>query len=441
MPPSTDAGTEFADLNPTNAGYAATAARRVADARPRSGSVTQSSNVNNGITVDRVTVTAQYGDTENSYSIRNGSSWSIEGSGHALEKRTNGGTLYVNVGSYFEPLETPVAPVGNDGTQDVPPGTRVYSGNVNITSRSVSGLSGSLDGVQGTFACTGGGCAVSGGLITGGMWTFTPDQPPSAVNVPGVSGVVFTGTFDPNRTPGTYNGQTGFFRCVSLSTGCAQQTTNGRLTGLEGEWIFVPSAGGTPNTPNTLDTDYLASGIWLFVPDNATSADDVVFGAFADGSDPFMQSNLMALQGTARYDGEAGGVYSAKSSSGTELGYWLGDLVLTADFGDQSNLGTISGSVTDIKVSGSVANLNVGDERYSGSLSLGAAPIGSSNSGFFEGLVSGAVEGSAYAGRWGGQFFGNGEADGKPGYVGGTLGGRSTDDTVNFVGVFDAHKQ
>ncbi|MDE0178276.1 MAG: hypothetical protein OXP36_06730, partial [Gammaproteobacteria bacterium] len=71
------AGTEFADLNPTNAGYAAIAVSRAADARPRSGSVTQSSNVNNGITVDRVTVTAEHGSGRNSYSIRNGTSWSV----------------------------------------------------------------------------------------------------------------------------------------------------------------------------------------------------------------------------------------------------------------------------------------------------------------------------------------------------------------------------
>ena len=438
-------GTSFASLNQAIAGYATTAASRVADARPRPGSVTQSSNVNNGITVDRVTATAEYGATGNSHSIRNGSSWSIgtaDGNpvsipgvsapfrGQALHKRVSGGALYVGA---FSDIEAPVTrQVGgdNDGTRTVPPGTRVFTGSVSGSSGSVSGLSGNLDGESGTFACTG-GCTYSGGIATGGTWTFTPDRPPGAVSISGVSGVAFSGPFDPARTQGTYNGQAGYFRCLSaVTSGCGRSTTNGRLTGLQGEWIFVPS-GGT-RTVSTPDTDYLSGGVWLLVPDGATSADDVVFGAFADGSDPFRQSNLQALQGTARYDGTATGVYSDRSGGGAELGYWDGAVALTADFGTPNSRGTISGSVTDI---------DVDDERVPGSLSLGTAPVGSSNSGFFEGSVSGNVLGGTYTGRWGGQFFGNGEADGMPGSVAGTLGGRSMDDTVNFVGTFGAHKQ
>ena len=181
---------------------------------------------------------------------------------------------------------------------------------------------------------------------------------------------------------------------------------------------------------STSDTDYLAGGVWLFLPDNATSADDVVFGAFGDGSDPFRQSNLVALQGAARYIGLATGVYIDTSED--EGGYWDGNVVLTADFGGRSDLGAIRGSVTGLELDG---------ERYSGSLSLGAADIGSSNSGFFEGRLSGNVEGVGLGGRWGGQFFGNSEADGKPGSVGGTLGGRSDDRSASFVGAFGAYKQ
>ena len=119
-PPTAGSETDFAGLSPTNAGYAATAASRAADARPSSGSITQSSNVNDGITVDRVSVTAQHGTNRNSYSIRNGSSWSISTSdgnpitldasdpwdGQELYKRTNGGTLYVDVLSDIEAPET-----------------------------------------------------------------------------------------------------------------------------------------------------------------------------------------------------------------------------------------------------------------------------------------------------------------------------------------------
>ena len=436
--PTASSGTEFASLSSTNAGYAATAASRASDARPRSGSVTQSSNVNNGITVDRVSVTAQHGASRNSYSIRNGSSWSISTSdgnpvrigygapwnGQELYKRTNGGTLYVDVYSDIEAPSSRQVGGSDDGTRNVSLGTRVFTGNVSGSSGGVSGLPGSLNGESGTFSCSG-GCTYSRGVATAGTWTFTPNRPPGAINISGVSGVAFTGTFNTARTPGTYNGQTGYFRCLSSS--CGRSTSNGRLSSLQGQWIFVPAGGTTVSTP---DTDYLAGGVWLFVPDNATSANDVVFGAFADGNDPFRQSNLVALQGTARYVGGATGVYTDRSSNWA--GYWDGNVTLDADFGGRSDLGSIGGSVTGIEADGELA---------SGSLSLGAANIGSSNSGFFEGRLGGNVNGIDFTGRWGGQFFGNNEPDGKPGSVAGTAGGTSQDGIVSFVGAFGAHKQ
>ncbi len=171
----------------------------------------------------------------------------------------------------------------------------------------------------------------------------------------------------------------------------------------------------------------------MFVPDNATNADDFVFGAFADGNDPFDQRSVMALQGAASYNGAATGVYTYKSGSNTGLGYWNGELSLDVDFGGGTDLGTIGGRVTGIEVD---------DDDATGSLTLGPANIGGSDSGFFEGNLSGTVNGRGYTGRWGGQFFGTGEADGEPGSVGGTLGGGSEDrsGSASFVGAFAAYK-
>ncbi len=387
MPPTAGTVTEFAGLNPANAGYAATTASKVADARPRSGSVTQSSNVHNGITVDRVSVTARHGAGRNNYSIRNGSSWSISTSdgnpvqlqldpstpfdGQELYKRTNGGTLYVDV---YSDIETPQRTAATGTPQAVTANDRIsHSGNVSFRDFLNGNGRGSLNGVPGTFSCPA-SCT----------WDIG-------------------GTFDPQS-----NVSSGTFTSVSGVT-------------------FTPDQGGT-QTVN--DHDYLAGGVWLFIPDNARSADDVVIGAFGDGNDPFRQSNLMALQSTARYVGLATGIYADKSKN--EVGYWDGNVTLVADFGGRSDLGSIGGTVTGIEADG---------ERLSGSVSLGRANIGSSNSGFFEGQLGGAVNEVGLAGRWGGQFFGNGEADGKPGSVGGTLGGRSQDRSLSFVGVFGAYKQ
>ena len=184
-----------------------------------------------------------------------------------------------------------------------------------------------------------------------------------------------------------------------------------------------PQQGGGP------DTDYLVGGLWLFVPGDASSVADYAFGAFADGSDPFRQNNLTALEGTARYEGNAIGV-ATDTTDEVPVNTIGGDIVLTADFGGTGALGTISGSITNL----------YDDEPLTGSLNLGAANIGSSHNGFFIGDVTGSVESRSYTGNWSGQFFGNGETGSIPGSVAGTLSGGSTDGDVNFVGAFGAHR-
>ena len=434
------------DLNATQevADNILAAIGRAAEATPRAGSVTQSSNVySSGITIDKVEVTAAYGASVPRYSVRNGTEWSIsmnEGNprpisdvsapwkGSALSKRVNGGTVYIDAYTDIEAPTTRQVSSGDDGTRNVPLNTMILGAGVTIDAgRGITGQRGRLDGELGTFNCTG-GCGVSNGITTRGMWMFTPDRPPGAVVVSGNSGVEVTGSFNRNRWSGTYNSQAGYFKC--LSTTCGSRTVNGRVMIGSGEWIFVPTSG---TTATILDTDYLSGGVWLLVPDNRTSAADYVFGAFVDGSDPFLQSKIIALQRTATYEGDATGVYSEMTpEEGTSIGYFNGDVTLNADFGGTSDLGTISGSITNFEVDG---------EREDGMLTLGTALIGSQNSGFFKGQVSGSDVEHTYVGNWGGQFFGNSESDGKPGSVAGTFGGHSRDDAVNFVGAFGAHKQ
>ena len=382
------AGTGFANLNPTQAGYAATTASQVANARPQAGSVTQSSNVSNsGITKDRVTVTAQHGASRNNYRISKvtGDTWLISTDagnpvtihartpfdGQELYNRVNGGTLYVDVYSDIEAPTTRQVSSGQAVT--VIQGDNVeYIGSTFVLGRGQS-TNGELNGQSGTFTCAQTGCSVS---FRGGL----PNQG-SPIRVNTVGGI----TFIPNTTV---------------------------------------------TTVTTPDTDYLAGGVWLFLPDDVMSADDLEIGAFGDGSDPFHQSKLMALQGRASYDGMATGIYTDKSEG--EVGYWDSSVSLTADFGSSNALGTISGSLSNFEANG---------ESLTGNVSLGTANIGSSDSGFFEGDLSGTVEGIGLNGLYGGQFFGNSEADGKPGSVGGTLGATSSDKNNSFVGVFGAYKQ
>jgi len=186
---------------------------------------------------------------------------------------------------------------------------------------------------------------------------------------------------------GTLDGVPGTFSCDRAGGGTCPAFFGTHFDPTGTDWIFTPR--GTTRTESAPDADYLAGGVWLFIPDNATNAGDVVFGAFGDGSDPFDQRSVMALQGTARYNGLATGVYSARSGSDTEIGYVDGNVSLTVDFGGRSDLGTIGGSVTGIEIDG---------DRIAGSLTVGTANIGGSDSGFFEGILSGTVEGTGYTG-------------------------------------------
>ena len=180
------------------------------------------------------------------------------------------------------------------------------------------------------------------------------------------------------------------------------------------------------------DTDYLSLGMWVYVPDGATNLDHYEYGAFADGNDPFSQNNLVSLSGTARYVGQATGVYAVKA---IRTNYFFdAAATLTADFGADSTLGTIEGRVHDFEVDGVPISGNP-------QLTLGGANIGNSNSGFFKGNTSTTFAGDTFTGKWGGQFYSNGEPDGNPGSVAGTFGAAATDGSKGFLGAFGAYKE
>ena len=359
---------------------------QAAGAQPAPGSVTQSSNVDSSnITTDQVRITAQHGTGGPSFSVRNGTAWSIGTSdgnpsripdtpspwqGVELSKRIGSNVLYVDA---YTDIAAPRTETTGSSAQEV------------MASDTI-------------------------------VFTDIPADGPD---------------YRAGQT-GTLNGETGTFRCSDTcswdfdieGTRASATVTINNVQGM----LFVPDNQAT-RTVN--DTDYLAGGVWLIFPDDEARAADYEFGAFADGSDPFMQSNLAAVTGAAIYTGGATGVYSLRETEGTTVGYLEADVRLTANFGDANGLGTISGSMT-----GFVAD----DTPIAGTLDLGTANIGAQNSGFFRGTVSGADGERGYTGHWGGQFFGNGQADGRPGSVAGTFGGHSTDDAVSFVGAFGAHK-
>ncbi len=188
------------------------------------------------------------------------------------------------------------------------------------------------------------------------------------------------------------------------------------------------------------ETDYLAGGVWLYVPTG--SAEALSFGAFVSGNSPYDDTTSLTEDATspigkATYSGPARGVYL--DNSGKKLGYLDGKVSLTANF-DERN---ISGDISDILLDRKSAT---------GKLELGTANFGTINDPFTDGKVTGTVDIGTddevkYTGNWGGQFFGTHDVKKEenedtttttyPGYVGGTFAATPDGDAEgpSFLGI------
>jgi len=183
------------------------------------------------------------------------------------------------------------------------------------------------------------------------------------------------------------------------------------------------------------DTDYLAGGLWIWIPDDARELDDATFAAFMDGNDPFRAGNLDALEGQAEYAGLVSGLYLGTAIDQETIGALGGQIALTADFDAQNanRVGTIDGRIHDIEdETGPVRGLG---------LRLHEADITEVDGGFFKGRTSTEFLGVNFSGRWGGSFYGNNDPSGMPGSVAGTFGAANDEETVSLLGFFGAYKQ
>ncbi len=193
-------------------------------------------------------------------------------------------------------------------------------------------------------------------------------------------------------------------------------------------WVDVYTNLGVAGTT---DADYLASGLWVYVPDAATSVSDFAFGAFVHGEDLYTQRNLRGLAGQYTYTGDATGVYSVLAE---ERNYFFdADVTLTANFGTPAILGTIGGYIN---------NFSVADEYIENNptLILSTEDIGGSEPGFFKGNTGMSYDGDGYTGKWGGQFFDN-DGSNPPGSVAGTFGAAANvggNGEKSLLGVFGA---
>ncbi len=218
----------------------------------------------------------------------------------------------------------------------------------------------------------------------------------------------------------------------------------GRWSGTEGAGLTLHKADaeGTLHLAVarwTDDADHVAFGYWLYYPANTDPIP--IVGAFVDVNDPFTQTNLAALTGTAVYTADATAVGHFRRGSRAAVAEIEAIVTLTARFGDASELGTIGGGL-NVTHNSLDPEGDEGDQEEE--LRFEPAMIGSSNSGFFTGnvtYVGNDDEVTGGSGKWGGQFVGNpraGSANPYPDGVFGTFGGHLTydDGAASFMGVF-----
>ena len=275
---------------------------------------------------------------------------------------------------------------------------------------------------------------------------------------------------------GSLDGVEGSFACA-IADGCLFLRDRGEpgFSALDGI-SFTPDGGTAEPVPptvpgTTVAADYLAFGYWLYVPEDVTDAEDYDFGVFASGGDPFEVANLAGLMGTASYAGSAAGwFYVDKSSASPASGQFNAEVALTAEFGDGTETGTVTGTVSGFDWPEALAsslpemvyltsdNWKGSTESYGhnyaydeyqlvrGESNIFDTPRDSNANAFNGGHVLGRtyadVSGTDWIGEWSSAFFGNDPNDpnAHPTSIAGTF--MASDQAEHgLTGSFGAHKQ
>ena len=225
--------------------------------------------------------------------------------------------------------------------------------------------------------------------------------------------------------------------------------TNYVFTGSREGRAAVAEAAAVTEMPN-----YLAFGVWLQEAENANVPD---VGVFADGGSTAEVD--VVVTGSARYMGDAAGLYT----QGSSVDYFQGDATLTAEFGeepemgDDTALGTITGKINNIMAGGMATGdvIHLNDDDDAGD-NIEAAGTFSGDARMGTATTVDAVTTYTHNGSWSGQFY-NGTADDAdttdvdesevaPGSVAGTFGVTGTVGegdaavTTSYVGAFGAHQ-
>ena len=259
----------------------------------------------------------------------------------------------------------------------------------------------------------------TGNTITGVTWTPSGEAP-------------LTGTL--SCTGDTCN-------LVLDEDGAVTTVAGYTFTGSRATVEAVTAADATENN------NYLAFGLWL---EESDDGDTDTFGSFAVGGTDYAVNVANTVTGTAIYSGKAAG---AHHRTGDGVNWFNGDALLTANFGDATAAGTISGAISNIRVNGGAA---MSAPIYLGQAALSDGGAVFNGAAFMGAATAPGASTHEFDGTWSGSFFGAtiddtdtadvNESITAPLATAGTFGvTKSTgtgDDLVreSFVGAFGANK-
>ena len=205
---------------------------------------------------------------------------------------------------------------------------------------------------------------------------------------------------------GSFGGVQGMYVCSSSCVVTNDQS--GNVESFGGTWTFTPDSRSAMVTQVTADSQYLYFGWWQRTTMTA-GGDVLAFDPFYGGTNP-VTDVAATLTGKAMYTGSATGKYATKSFDAGGLasamaGEFTASAMLTADFGDGTAAGTISGEVMDFMANGE----SLGDW----SVMLEEVDFGDTTavtSGVFTGTTASMIGDAEGTGSWMGQFFGGAAA-------------------------------
>ncbi len=166
----------------------------------------------------------------------------------------------------------------------------------------------------------------------------TADAKAKSANFPQESGI--RTYLDGSRSfRGTYDGAAGVYSC-SGTTCTVEFEEDGYV--FAGTWTFNPDDNARISVE---DTQFISYGWWLKKNSDGEILDAGPVYYRTPSAD---LATIDALEGTAKYEGEAVGkyaIYSGLFSERSEAGHFTADAELEVDFGDESAPGEISGDI------------------------------------------------------------------------------------------------